>query len=122
MILKTLAQALVTKAKKEHLDIPKYIDRLIPSIFNIFVASEYLSSEKVMIATEPRLIEVAAEIITLVVQSLPVQFVYPCSSIQATVHLLSCFQETAIIYNRIIKGHYGRKLQRYWTRIPANRP
>ncbi|KJA28181.1 hypothetical protein HYPSUDRAFT_130307 [Hypholoma sublateritium FD-334 SS-4] len=73
MILKTLAQALVTKVKKEHLDIPKYIDRLVPSIFNLFVASEYLSSEKVMIATEPRLIEIAAEIITLVVQSLPVQ-------------------------------------------------
>ena len=120
MILKTLAQALVTKVKKGHLDISKYIDRLVPSLFNLFVESEYLSSEKVMIATEPRLIEVAAEIITLVVQSLPVQFVDSRSSIQATFHLLLCFQETAVIFSGIIKSHYHRGFQRYRTRFPAD--
>ncbi|KAF8967720.1 ARM repeat-containing protein [Flammula alnicola] len=73
MILKTLAQALDTKVKKKHPDVVKYIDRLVPSIFNLFVASAFLSEEQTMIATEPRLIQVAGEIITLVVQSLSLQ-------------------------------------------------
>lgn len=73
MILKTLAYALSTKVKQKHPDIPKYIDRLVPSIFNLFVTCALLASERPMVATDPRLIQVAAEIITMVVQSLPVQ-------------------------------------------------
>lgn len=73
MILKTLAQTLGTKVKKKHADVSKYIDRLVPNLFNIFVASAFISDEREMIAIEPRLIQVAGEIITLVVQSLSIQ-------------------------------------------------
>jgi len=73
MILKTLAQTLATKVKKKHADISKYVDRLVPSLFNIFVASAFISDEGRMIAIDPRLIQVTAEIITLVIQSLSIQ-------------------------------------------------
>lgn len=73
MILKTLAQTLGTKVKKKHADVSKYIDRLVPSLFNIFVASAFISDEGEMIAIEPRLIQVSGEIITLVIQSLSIQ-------------------------------------------------
>ena len=73
MILKTLAQTLGTKVKEKHTDVSKYIDRLVPSLFNIFVASAFISDEREMIATEPRLIQAAGEIITLVMQSLSIQ-------------------------------------------------
>jgi len=73
MILKTLSQTLTTKVKRKHADVSKYIDRLVPSLFNIFVASAFLSDERELVATQPRLIQVAADIITLVVQALPLQ-------------------------------------------------
>jgi DNA repair/transcription protein MET18/MMS19 len=73
MILKTLAQTLTIKVKKKHVDVPKNIDRLVPSLFNIFISSAFLSDEREMIAIEPRLIQVAGDIITLVVQTLPLQ-------------------------------------------------
>lgn len=71
MILKALAQALSTKVKGKHPDVAKYLDRLVPIVFNIFVSSAFLSEEQITIATEPRLVQVAAEIINLVVQSVP---------------------------------------------------
>ncbi|KDR80617.1 hypothetical protein GALMADRAFT_240958 [Galerina marginata CBS 339.88] len=73
MILKTLAQALDTKAKKKHPDIAKYLDRLVPSIFNLFVSSAFLADEKTVIATEPRLLQVAGEIVNRVMQVVPLQ-------------------------------------------------
>ncbi|KAJ3516937.1 hypothetical protein NLJ89_g807 [Agrocybe chaxingu] len=71
MILKTLAQTLLTKVKAGHPDVPKYVDQLLPRIFDIFISSAVLSTEQPMIATNSRLLNVAAEIITLVLQSLP---------------------------------------------------
>ncbi|KAF8159570.1 Dos2-interacting transcription regulator of RNA-Pol-II-domain-containing protein [Crassisporium funariophilum] len=70
-LLKTLAQTLATKVEKKDPDVVKYIDRLTPRIFNLFIASAFLSAQHPMIATEPRLLQVAGEIINLVVQSLP---------------------------------------------------
>lgn len=75
MILKALAQALTTKVKGKHPDVAKYIDRLVPIIFNIFVSSAFFSEEQTTVATEPRLVQVAAEIINLVVQSVPSEWV-----------------------------------------------
>ncbi|KAF9561230.1 ARM repeat-containing protein [Agrocybe pediades] len=73
MILKALYQALASKAIMKHVDIAKYLDRLVPSLFNVFVSSAFLSEERPMVASEPRLIEVAGQIINLVVQSVPLQ-------------------------------------------------
>lgn len=71
MILKTLAQTLATKVKAKHPDVSKYVDRLVPSIFNIFVASAFLAEKRNVVAADSRLIGVAGEIVTLVIQSLP---------------------------------------------------
>lgn len=75
MILKTLAQTLTTKVNRKHPDVAKYIDRLVPSIYNLFAESALLSDERPMVATDSRLIQVGAEIITLVVQTLSLEFV-----------------------------------------------
>lgn len=73
MILKALSNALSEKVKKKHPDVSKYIDRLVPSLFNVFVSSAVLSETQIVVATETRLIEAAAEIINLVVQCVPLQ-------------------------------------------------
>ncbi|KAF8909296.1 Dos2-interacting transcription regulator of RNA-Pol-II-domain-containing protein [Gymnopilus junonius] len=73
VILKTLAQALEIKSKKRHPDIPKYLDHLVPHLFNIFVALAFRSDKQPVGASEERLIQVAGQIINLVVQSTPLQ-------------------------------------------------
>ncbi|KAF8817465.1 ARM repeat-containing protein [Phlegmacium glaucopus] len=72
-ILKTLSQTLAVKVQKKDPDVVKYIDRLVPHIFNLFISSTFLSDERQVITTDPRLLQVAGEIITLVVQSLPLE-------------------------------------------------
>lgn len=74
-ILKTLSQTLAVKVQKKDPDVVKYIDRLVPHIFNLFISSAFLSDERTVIIAGPRLLQVAGEIITLVVQSLPLQSV-----------------------------------------------
>jgi DNA repair/transcription protein MET18/MMS19 len=74
-ILKTLSQTLAVKVQRKDLDVVKYIDRLVPHIFNFFISSIFLSNERPVITTDPRLLQVAVEIITLVIQSLPLQLV-----------------------------------------------
>jgi len=76
MILKTLALTLDTKVKAKHPDVAKYIDSLIPRIFNVFVTSVFVAGERKVVASDPRLFRVAGQIITSVVQSLPVSLVF----------------------------------------------
>lgn len=71
-ILKTTADTLSVKVEKGDPDVPKYIDRLLPRLFNLFIYSAVLSSKRPMIATDPRSVTVAAQIIGLVVQTLPI--------------------------------------------------
>lgn len=76
MILKTLALTLDTKVKAKHPDVAKYIDSLIPRIFNVFVASAFVPGDRKVVASDPRLFRVAGQIITSVVQSLPASLVF----------------------------------------------
>lgn len=69
-ILKTLADVLSAKIDKGHADVVKYIDRLVPRLYNLFIYSALVSEERPMTATDPRLLGVAAQIVTLVSQSL----------------------------------------------------
>lgn len=71
MILKTLAETLKAKVKGKNADIMKYIDSLVPRIFNVFVVSASRSEDRKIVASDPRLFKVAGDIITLVVQALP---------------------------------------------------
>jgi DNA repair/transcription protein MET18/MMS19 len=72
-ILTTLANTLRTKVDLQHTDIPKYMDRLVSRLFNLFIYSALLSEDISTMATDPRVIRIAAQIITLIVQTLPVQ-------------------------------------------------
>jgi len=74
-VLKTLSQTLAVKVQRKDPDVVKYIDRLVPHIFNLFISSTFLSNERPVMTTDPRLLQVAGEIITLVVQSLPLKLV-----------------------------------------------
>ena len=69
-ILKTLADVLSAKIDQGHADVVKYIDRLVPGLYNLFIYSALQAEERAMPATDPRLLAVAAQIITLVTQRL----------------------------------------------------
>lgn len=79
-ILTTLAKVLQKKVDREDPDVPKYIERLVPGIFNLFVFSAFAVAEdddngrkreRVSVATDPRLVKKAGEIVSLVIQALP---------------------------------------------------
>ncbi len=71
-ILRTLADSLAKKVELGHADVAKYSDRLIPRLYNLHFYSTLVSNGEYLVATDPRLISVSAEIITLVVQTTPV--------------------------------------------------
>lgn len=82
-VLTTLAKTLRKKVDREDPDVAKYIERLVPRIFNLFIFSALVVAEndgneekdrwrqRVSVATDPRLVKKAGEIVTLVVQVLP---------------------------------------------------
>ncbi|KAK0467221.1 ARM repeat-containing protein [Desarmillaria tabescens] len=72
-ILKSIAQTMSSKVDERHVDVPKYIDRLVPRLFNLFIYSALNSDGGYVIATDPRLILVAGDIISLVTQCLTVE-------------------------------------------------
>jgi DNA repair/transcription protein MET18/MMS19 len=72
-ILTTLANSLQTKVDLGHTDVPKYIDRLIPRLYSLFIYSALLSVDNSAVATDLRVISIAAQVVTLVVQTLPIQ-------------------------------------------------
>ncbi|KAK0501497.1 ARM repeat-containing protein [Armillaria luteobubalina] len=72
-ILKSIAQTMSSKVDEKHVDVPKYIDRLVPRLFNLFVYSALTSDGGYVIATDPRLILVAGDITSLVTQCLTVE-------------------------------------------------
>ena len=74
-ILKTLSQTLAVKVQRKDPDVVKYIDKLVAHVFNLFISSTFLANERPVITTDPRLLQVAGDIITLVVQSLPLELV-----------------------------------------------
>ncbi|TFK39917.1 Dos2-interacting transcription regulator of RNA-Pol-II-domain-containing protein [Crucibulum laeve] len=72
-LLKTITSTLFTKVHQGHPDVAKYVDRLLPRVYNLFIYSALAHNPKAIIATDPRLVKVAGELITLVTQSLPQQ-------------------------------------------------
>lgn len=72
-IITALSNTLASKVDMGHVDIPKYIDRLVPRLYNLFIYSAVVPGGEHMVASDPRLVVVAAKIITFTVQSLPLQ-------------------------------------------------
>lgn len=72
-ILATLANTLRVKVNLKHADIPKYIDRLVFRLYNLFIYSALLGVDGKTVAVDSRVVRKAAVIITLVVGTLSVQ-------------------------------------------------
>ena len=71
-LLSTLADVLARKVENGDLDVPKYVDRLVPRLFNL-TAYGVLSTPEGAGVRDPRIIGVSARLVNLVVQSLSVQ-------------------------------------------------
>ncbi len=84
-ILTTLGKTLQKKVDRNDPDVAKYIERLVPRIFNLFTFAAFEASggvsgedeskerwrKRIRVGTDPRLVKKAGEIITLIVQVLP---------------------------------------------------
>ncbi|KAG5647524.1 hypothetical protein DXG03_009461 [Asterophora parasitica] len=70
-LLKTIADTLSAKVDAGHVDVAKYIDGLVPGLYNLFIFSALQPVQ--VIATDHRLVRAAAEIIALVSQRVPAQ-------------------------------------------------
>lgn len=119
-ILKTLSQTLAVKVQKKDPDIVKYIDRLVPHIFNLFISSTFLTNERPVITADPRLLQVAGDIITLVVQSLPLQLVRRQHVNRIVSYVFFFCQETKIVFHRYLESINRRKRYRYCSRFPED--
>lgn len=70
-LLQTIVDTLSAKIDKAHPDIAKYIDSLVPRLYNLFMYSALIPGGQDLAATDHRLVGVAGEIIKLVTQCLP---------------------------------------------------
>lgn len=69
-LLKTLASVLEVKVNAKHNDVPKYVNQLVPRLFNLFIYVSIISGSEGGFKLDPRVIQVAGNAITLVVQTL----------------------------------------------------
>ncbi|KAH8075854.1 ARM repeat-containing protein [Cristinia sonorae] len=70
-ILRTLADAIAVKVEKGDVDVPKYIDRLLPRLFHLHLYGALSGTEGYNVAADPRLVTVTSQIVTLIVQVQP---------------------------------------------------
>lgn len=115
-ILTAFVIVLETKAKHKHADIPKYIDRLVSPLFNLFVYSS-IGPEN-MVATNSRVINAAGKIITLVVRTLPTQYVI--MAFRPNAHCVKSSKATGnFCYGSIFSLHFWKR-QRNSRRDPGH--
>lgn len=72
-ILHTLANVITKKVAKSDPDVPKYVDRLLPHLFNHFISSACTDGGGSNAIDDARLINVVAEIVTQVLQTASAQ-------------------------------------------------
>jgi DNA repair/transcription protein MET18/MMS19 len=72
-ILLTILQTLTAKVDEKHSDVPRYIERLLPRLFNLFIYAAYTSEDSYSIYQDPRLLQTAGQIITLVLETAPLE-------------------------------------------------
>jgi DNA repair/transcription protein MET18/MMS19 len=71
-LLSTLADVLARKVENGDVDVPKYVDRLVPRLFNLAVHGALVTLGNTGVA-DPRVIDVVARLVNLVIQSLSAQ-------------------------------------------------
>jgi DNA repair/transcription protein MET18/MMS19 len=73
-ILSSLSNVLTKKVEAGHADIPKYLDRLVPSLYNLFIYAAITGEHRdaaVGVARHPRLIQAGAKVIQQIMQTVP---------------------------------------------------
>ena len=76
VILSNLSKVLTKKAEVGHADIPKYLDRLVPRLYNLFIHAAIIGDQgdaATGVARHPRLIQVGAKVIQQVIQTVPIE-------------------------------------------------
>lgn len=81
-LLTTLGSVLQDKVDHGDVDVQKYIDRLVPRLFNLFICSTLAASEdgtrrRALLVSDARLVSATGRILNLVVQTLGSQCVFP---------------------------------------------
>ena len=71
-LLSTLTDVLARKVQNGDVDVPKYVDRLVPRLFNLFAHEALVATGNTGMA-DTRIIDVAARLVNLVTQSLSAQ-------------------------------------------------
>jgi DNA repair/transcription protein MET18/MMS19 len=71
-LFSTLADVLARKVENGDVDVQKYVDRLVPRLFNLAVHGAIVTSGNTGVA-DPRVIDVVARLVNLVIQSLSAQ-------------------------------------------------
>ena len=74
-LLRTLADAFTKKAALSHVDIVKYLDRLVPRLFSLHICAALAEPGDNAVASHPRIVAVSAEVMTIVVQAAAAQYV-----------------------------------------------
>lgn len=70
-ILLTLDEALDAKVSQKHMDILKYVDRLIPRLYGLFVSLAAEPMDEAALGANARLLLVGSKIIGIVLRDLP---------------------------------------------------
>jgi len=71
-LLSTIADVLARKVENGDVDVPKYLDRLVPRLFNLALYGTPVTTGNMGVA-DPRVIDVISRLINLVTQSLSAQ-------------------------------------------------
>jgi DNA repair/transcription protein MET18/MMS19 len=71
-LVSTLADVLARKVENGDVDIPKYVDRLVPRLFNLAVHGALTTAGNTGVS-DPRVIDVVARLVNLIAQSLSAQ-------------------------------------------------
>lgn len=72
-ILLSVSKVLKAKTQLGHVDIPKYVDRLLPRIYKLFVQGQQRSEKGTALSDYPQLVQVTGRVMEQVIQTVPAE-------------------------------------------------
>lgn len=72
-ILQAIVDSLELKLAAGHTDIPKYLDRLVPRLYNVFIFLALCPDRRSDLVSEEKLLRVTGQVITLITQTASVE-------------------------------------------------
>ena len=83
VILSSLCNVITKKIELCHPDIPKYLRRLVPRLYNLFIHASITGEQRDVTASaarHPRLIQAGAKVVQQIIQSVPIERAFPLLS------------------------------------------